>query len=252
MPFERVPAPPTVLLLGATGRTGGRVLTQLLAAGARVRVIVRSAERLPTGVSGHANLAVRVAELLALGDDELQREVSGCDAVISCLGHVISLKGVLGPPRDLVTKATTRLCRAIQSLEPATPVRLILMSTVSVFRPGAADARRGARERAFLWILCRILPPALDNQRAADFLCESVGKDNAYLQWVAVRPDTLLDGDVTEYALHEGLVSGLFEPARTNMASVAHFMCALATDAAAWDAWKGKLPVIINAAAGRR
>ncbi len=120
------------------------------------------------------------------------------------------------------------------------------MSSVSVFRPGAADAKRSARERAFLWVLCRILPPALDNQRAADFLCEDVGTDDAFVQWVAVRPDTLLDGDVTEYALHEGLVTGLFKPASTNMANVAHFMCALATDATVFDAWKGKLPVIIN------
>lgn len=38
-----------VLLLGATGRTGGSVLTQLLERGMPVRAIVRSAERLPVG-----------------------------------------------------------------------------------------------------------------------------------------------------------------------------------------------------------
>ncbi|MFA6166930.1 MAG: NAD(P)-binding oxidoreductase [Gemmatimonadaceae bacterium] len=240
---------PTVLLVGATGRTGRRVLTQLLDAGAKVRVIVRSAARLPVVAVDHANLTVLEADLLSLGDDDLQRQVRGCDAVISCLGHVISLKGVFGPPRDLVARATARLCRAIQSLRPAAPVRFILMSSVSVFRPGAADARRGAHEKAFLWTLCRILPPASDNQCAADFLCQDVGTADSHVQWVAVRPDTLLDGEVTEYALHEGLVTGLFKPANTNMANVAHFMCALATDATLFDAWKGKLPVIINAAA---
>ncbi len=51
-----------------------------------------------------------------------------------------------------------------------------------------------------------------------------------YAQWVAVRPDTLREGDVTEYALHEGLVDSLFRPGETNMANVAHFMCELATD----------------------
>ena len=39
-----------VLLLGGTGRTGGRVLQQLLGRGVRVRAVVRSAERLPAGV----------------------------------------------------------------------------------------------------------------------------------------------------------------------------------------------------------
>ena len=38
----------TVLLLGGTGRTGGRVLQQLLGRGVSVRAVVRSAERLPS------------------------------------------------------------------------------------------------------------------------------------------------------------------------------------------------------------
>jgi hypothetical protein len=72
---------------------------------------------------------------------------------------------------------------------------------------------------------------------------------DAHVQWVAVRPDSLKDGDVTEYALHEGLVDSLFRPGQTNMANVAHFMCELATDSRAWEAWQGKLPVIVNAPA---
>ncbi len=44
-------AEPTVLLLGGTGRTGGRVLGQLLDRGVPVRAVVRSAERLPAGVA---------------------------------------------------------------------------------------------------------------------------------------------------------------------------------------------------------
>jgi hypothetical protein len=34
------------------------------------------------------------------------------------------------------------------------------------------------------------------------------------------------------------------------MANVAHWMCELVTNPKAWDEWKGKLPVIINAAGG--
>jgi hypothetical protein len=33
------------------------------------------------------------------------------------------------------------------------------------------------------------------------------------------------------------------------MASVAHFMCELVTDARTWADWTSKLPVIVNAAA---
>ncbi len=59
----------TVLLLGGTGRTGGRVLQQLLGRGVCVRAVVRSAERLPAGVADDPRLTVVVADLLSLSDD---------------------------------------------------------------------------------------------------------------------------------------------------------------------------------------
>ncbi len=121
------------------------------------------------------------------------------------------------------------------------------MSSVSVHRPGGLDARRGSLERAFLWGLRGVLPPAMDNQRAADFLLEKIGSANALVQWAVVRPDTLLEGEVSEYTMHEGLVNGLFAPGSTNMANVAHFMCELATNPKSWADWNGKLPVVVNA-----
>jgi uncharacterized protein YbjT (DUF2867 family) len=239
----------TVLLVGGTGRTGRRVLEQFLSRDANVRVIVRSAERLPDGVAENPRLTVVEADLLSLSDGELRSHVRGCDVVVSCLGHVISLKGIFGPPRDLVTQATARLCQAIEAVRPATPIKFILMSSVSVNRPGLLDTRRGMVERAFVATIRGLVPPAKDNQRAADFLSRNIGADNPFVQWAAVRPDTLLDGDVSAYALHEGLVASLFKPDSTNMANVAHFMCELAADPKAWDQWKGKLPVVVNAGA---
>jgi len=248
MDAQDAPAELTVLLLGGTGRTGGRVLQQLLGRGVSVRAVVRSAERLPAGAAGDPNLTVVVSDLLSLTDEELARQVRGCDAVISCLGHVTSLRWLFGSPRDLVTRAVERVCRAIETARPARPVKLILMSSVSVHRRGGLDTRRGRIERAVVWLLRGLVPPARDNQSAADFLGEVVGTTDPYVQWVGVRPDSLKDGDVTEYALHEGLVDSLFRPGSTNMANVAHFMCELATDPQAWAAWRGKLPVIVNAA----
>jgi hypothetical protein len=237
-----------VLLLGGTGRTGGRVLKQLLDRGVDVRAIVRSAGRLPEGVAGHPGLTVIEADLLSMSDDELRRHVAGCDAVISCLGHNIDLKGVFGPPRDLVTQAVSRVCGAIEALRPSEPIKFILMSTVSVNRPDRADTRRGAGERALVAVLRGLVPPARDNQTAADFLLEYVGTDSPFIGWVVIRPDTLVDGDVTGYALHEGIVSSLAKPDDTSRANVAHFMCELVTEPAAWRAWQGKVPVIVNAA----
>jgi hypothetical protein len=236
----------TVLLVGGTGRTGGRVLQQLVGRGISVRAIVRSARKLPALTAVSPDIAVVEGSLLSLSDDDLQRHVRGCDAVISCLGHVLSLVGVLGPPYDLVTRATTKLCRAIEALKPEKPVKFILMTSVSVNHPGGLDTRRGNLEKVFVWMLRGVLPPARDNQRAANFLHEGIGPSNPFVQWVTVRPDTLLEGDASEYTLHEGLVSSVFAPDRTSMANVAHFMCELVTNPKAWEAWKGKLPVIIN------
>jgi hypothetical protein len=193
---------------------------------------------------------VTPASLLSLPDEELRRHLRGCDRVISCLGHALNLKGILGPPHDLVTGAATRLCRRIEALQPPAPVKFILMSSVSVHRPGGQDTRRGAFEKAFLWLLRGVLPPtARDNQRVADFLLKEIGPSHPSIQGAVVRPDSLLEGDVSEYSLHEGLVDSLFAPGSTNLANAAHFMCELATNPATWSEWRSKLPVIVNASA---
>ena len=123
------------------------------------------------------------------------------------------------------------------------------MTSVSVNGPRAIDTRRGPVQKAFLAMVRGLVPPAKDNQEAASFLHESIGPSHPFVQWVTVRPDTLLEGDVCEYTLHEGLVSSLFAPEKTNMANIAHFMCELVTNPKAWERWKGKLPVIINGSA---
>lgn len=238
----------SVLLVGGTGRTGRRVLEQLLGRDVSVCAIVRSPEKLPASVTEDPRLTVVTADILSLGADELKAHVAGRRAVISCLGHVISLRGVLGPPRDLVTQATKRLCASVDALQPADPIRFILMSSVSVNDPRGPDTRRGAGQRAALWALRGVMPPARDNQRAADFLRTRVGTADPFVQWVVVRPDTLREGDISEYALHEGLISSLFAPDNTAMANVGHFMCDLATEDSTWQAWRGKMPVITNAA----
>jgi len=237
----------TVLVLGGTGRTGSRVLQQLLERGVHVRAVVRSADRLPADVADDPRLSVVVADLLSLTDAQVVEHVDGCDVVISCLGHTVSVQGVLGAPHDLVTRSVEKVCRAIREQAPPQPVKLILMSSVSVNRREGLDTRRGRFERAVVWMLRGLVPPARDNQRAADFLQEVVAAADPCAQWVVVRPDTLKDGEVTDYALHEGLVDSLFRPGQTNMANVAHFMCELATKPEMWAAWRGKLPVIVNA-----
>ena len=90
----------TLLIAGATGNTGRPLVEQSLALGHTVRVIVRSRHRLPAAVLEHPNIAVIEASILDLSDQELSDAVKGCDAVVSCLGHVISFKGIFGAPES--------------------------------------------------------------------------------------------------------------------------------------------------------
>jgi len=237
----------TTLLLGGTGRTGGRVLNFLLKRDVAVRAIVRSAQRLPQELIASHRLEIIEADLLSMPQEVFAGHLRGCDAVVSCLGHNLSFKGVFAPPYALVTRAAQRVCRAARTLRPASPLRFVLMSSVSVHRPGGLDALRSSREKAFLWVLRGVLPPAMDNQNAADFLQKNIGPEDPFIRWVAVRPDSLKGGEVTPYTIHEGLVASLFKPDQTNMANVADFMAALVTDRKVWQRWESKLPVIVNA-----
>jgi nucleoside-diphosphate-sugar epimerase len=242
-----VDAHTTVLVVGGTGRTGRLVLGQLLSRGAAVRAVVRALDKVPADVRSNPRLTLVEGELLSFGDEEFLDLVRDCDAVISCLGHTTSVTGIFGSPRDLVTRATEFLCRAIAVSEPAKPVRFILMSSVSVNRPGGLDTRRGSFERMVLSVLRVLMPPADDNQEAADFVLKRIGDDHRFVQWAVVRPDTLTDGDASAYNVDEGLVDSLFSPGKTARANVAGFMCELALGDEVWARWKGKLPVIVDA-----
>ncbi len=235
-----------VLILGATGRTGGQALVQLLQRRIAVRAVVRSADRLPAGVVDDPLLEVIEADILAMPLGDLVEALDGCDTVISCLGHTISARGLFGAPHRLVEGAIRRVHEALGVRPPAAPVRLALMSSVSVNLPEHADTRRRRGERAYLRGLGLILPPVRDNQGAADLLALEVGPTSPLLQWVAVRPDTLVGGEVAEYALHDTLVASIFRPDHTRMSQVALFMCELVADDATWQRWAGRMPVIVD------
>lgn len=246
------------LVLGATGRTGRLVVEQLLARGVAVRALVRrragvsATDRVPVDDGYRVDLEVVETEVASLAPTTFVDHVQGCDAVVSCLGPNVSLHGVFGPPHDLVTRAVGQVIDAAEGLRPDVAIRLVLMSSVSVNRPARADTRRGAIERAFLWALRGLLPPARDNQRAADLLVRRVGSDHPSIEWVAVRPDSLVAGPTGDYEVHEALVTSVFRADATRIADVAHFIATLVTDPAAWERWRGRMPVIVSERRGER
>ena len=237
----------TTLVVGASGATGRLLVEHLLNRGQNVKVIVRSPDKLPAVVKNHDNLSVIHASVLDLGDAEMIQHVNGCDAVASCLGHNLSLKGVFGHPRRLVTDATRRLCSAIKANKPEAPIRFVLMNT-------AGNSNRDLYERISFGQKCVIvlfrllMPPQVDNEKAADYLRTKVGQNDGAIEWAAVRPDTLIDeSEVTEYEVHSSPTrSAIFDAGETSRINVGHFMADLIVDDDMWKKWKGQMPVIYN------
>ena len=97
------------LLLGGTGRTGGRVLQQLLGRGVHVRAVVRSAERLPAGVTDDPRLTVVEADLLAafLAPD-LGRAINAGVTVLPAVAEVSAVVYLL-----IIGARTPRLSRPV-------------------------------------------------------------------------------------------------------------------------------------------
>ena len=98
-------------------------------------------------------------------------------------------------------------------------------------------------------LLRLLLPPHVDNEKAADFLRSEVGPVDNQIEWAVVRPDGLTnDDEVTDYEIHPSPIrSAIFDAGSTSRINVGHFMAKLMTDKNTWDEWKGKMPVIYNA-----
>ena len=235
----------TLLIAGATGKTGHRVVQQALALGHKVRVIVRSKAKLPADVLEHPQLTVIEASILELEQDQMSAAVKDCDAVISCLGHVMSFEGLFGDPRKLCTDATRRLCKAIEVNRPTKSVKFILMNTVGVANPELGEKRTWL-ERSVLTLLRWFLPPHSDNETAAEHLYSQVGQNNEFIEWCSVRPDALTEAEVSSYDINESPVTGIFSGRPTARANVAHFMTCLVDDKELWAKWRFRMPVIMN------
>ncbi len=242
----------TTLIVGATGATGRLLVKQLLEQGQAVKVIVRSPDKLPEAIRNHPNLSVVRASLLDLSDDEMVQHVNGCEAVASCLGHNVSLKGIYGQPRKLVTDATRRLCQAIKVNQSDGQTKFgrtkfVLMNTTGNHNPDCDDPVT-ITHKTVIRLLRLLLPPHVDNEQAAEHLRSTIGQNDRLIEWVVVRPDGLVDLDeVTTYDVHPSPTRDpLFDAGKTSRINVGHFMAELITNDALWQQWKGQMPVIYN------
>lgn len=233
-----------ILVAGATGATGVRLVEELLNRGHDVKAVVRSPEKLPEAVRTNEKLSIIQAAILDLSDEEMKQHVADCDAVASCLGHNLTFKGIYGKPRKLVTDATKRLCEAIKAKNPGNRTKFVLMNTV-------ANSNKDLNEQVvtgqkiMIGILRVILPPQVDNEAAAEYLRSTVGQSDESIEWVAVRPSGLIDSESTsEIEVYASPTRSVLDDGQISRINVGHFMADLITDDALWNEWKGRMPVI--------
>jgi len=225
--------------------TGRRLVEQLLGKNYKVRIIVRSSHKLPADIVENPNTISIEASVLDLTDEEVTEHVKDCDAVVSCLGHVMDFKGIFGEPKKLCTDATRNLCNSLEKHSLPKPTKFILMNTVGVQNPDLEE-KRNWFERGLLTLLHHTLPPHRDNETAAEYLHKTVGKENKSIEWCCVRPDSLINAEVSPYDITESPTTGIINGRPTARSNVAHFMTDLIENEELWNTWKFRMPVIMN------
>lgn len=237
----------TILVVGASGATGKLLVDQLLKSGQRVKVIVRSTSSIPDFWSSDDKVTIIKEGITQISVEEMAKHLSDCQAVASCLGHNLTWKGIYGKPRKLVSDTVRLLCEAILKNTPEKPIKFVLMNTAGNSNRDLGEPISFG-EKIVIGLLRLLLPPHPDNEKAADYLRINIGQKNPYIEWVAVRPDNLVNEEkVTEYSLHNSPTSSaIFNPGKTSRINVGHFMARLITDDDIRNKWKGQMPVIYN------
>jgi len=235
------------LVLGASGATGQLLVKILLQRGVEVIAIVRNANSLTNIDSSHPSLQIVEAEISKISKNDLAQYLKECEVVLSCLGHNLTFKGMFGHPKRLVTDAITKVAKTIESINTNNKIKIILMNTTGNSNRDIPE-KPPYSQRLVISLLRLLLPPHVDNENAADFLRLQVGQSNNSIEWVAVRPDGLINEDqVSQYDINVSPIrNAIFDAGSTSRINVADFMSELAVNSELWNEWKGQMPVIYN------
>lgn len=235
------------LVVGASGVTGKHLVEQLLNMGQLVKAIVRNPVDVSNDWQNNDNITIIKASISKLNKVEVQQLLVDCNSVVSCLGHNLTLRGMFGNPRKLVTDSVRLLCEAIETVSPQKPIKFALMNSTAV-RNKDLDEPISLWQKILFALIHLFLPPHRDNEAAANYLRLKIGQNKKFIEWVVIRPDTLINEDiVTDYQLCcSPIRSTLFNPGRTSRVNVGNFMAKLLMDPELWKMWHGQMPVIYN------
>ncbi|WP_062013468.1 NAD(P)-dependent oxidoreductase [Aureimonas sp. AU4] len=211
-------ARPRLLVLGATGGTGRRIVAQALARGHEVAALVRSPEK-GAGLAG-----ARIVVGDARDEAALARALEGQDAVISALGTPAS------PFREVrfLSEATRVLVKAMAT---AGVPRLVAITGI-----GAGDSRGHGGP-----LFDRVIFPLLLRHVYADKNRQEAIVRASGLDWVLVRP-TILNNKPAQGAVRALDDLSGFHGGSISRDDVARFVL----DQVEADTWLGRTPLVMG------
>jgi putative NADH-flavin reductase len=165
----------SILVIGATGPSGLAICKQALAAGMKVRVLVRTPSRLPSELSGKLD----VVQGDVLNGEKMLAAVRGVDAVVSALGTPLQRT-----PVTLLSRGTQNI---MQAMGQAGVSRLLCITGM-----GAGDSRGHG---SFLYD--RVILPLLLGQIYLDKDRQEQLVRASGLDWTLIRPAFLTNGAQT-------------------------------------------------------
>jgi putative NADH-flavin reductase len=235
-----------VLVLGATGATGKLVVKQLIKRQIHTRILIRKSAILDEEIQGNQLVEIVVGNIDEFNDSEIDNLISECNIIISCLGHNVTLKGMFGKPRYLVFHAIKRISLSVKK-QANKKVKLILMGTTG-YTNSLMGETNSMGEKIIHSLLKLLLPPHRDNLKVANYLITEIGNKDEKIEWVVVRPDSLVNHDEeSSYEICQSPVrSPIFNAGKTSRINVSHFMTELVTVDKTWKDWQFKTPVIYN------
>ncbi|MCH2055446.1 MAG: SDR family oxidoreductase [Thalassotalea sp.] len=238
------------IVFGASGKTGRLLVEQLLEAGISVTALARSDTWLTEDLENNSQFTLVIKDVSVMSQTEFVNLIREHSLVYCTLGHNISVKGIWGEPRKLVSNSINNICDAIQAINPSKPIKVILMASTGC-RNTLVTEKPPLSQSLAIGVIRRLIPPHIDNELAVENLIRQTMTSSSSLEWIIVRPDTLIDeSTVTKYETVPSPVrNAIFSPGQSSRINVANLMSRLGVENELWEEWKGKMPVLYNVTA---
>lgn len=162
-----------IVVLGATGLTGGHVVQRALEHGYEVVALVRDPSRMAPPQPG-----LTIIGGSPTSDDDVARCMQGAQAVIHCLG--IGGKGD-GRPSTLISDSVRVVLSAMQRHHVS---RIVCMSNV-----GAGGSGTWFANRIVIPLFLRWLIPIIEDKNRMEAMLRA-----SSVEWISVRLPNIIDG----------------------------------------------------------